>query len=41
MLEEGYSERNGGSEGKKGREGGSFDGDGAEPVENLPTNAEI
>lgn len=41
MLEAGYSERKGGSEGKKEREGGSFDGDGAEPVENLPTNAEI
>lgn len=41
MLEAGYSEINGGSEGKKEREGGSFDGDGAEPVENLPTNAEI
>lgn len=41
MLEAGYSERKGGSEGKKEREGGSFDGDGAEPVENLPTNVEI
>lgn len=32
MLEAGYSERKGGSEGKKKKEGGSFDGDGAEQL---------